>query len=502
SFALNPATKEKIPIWVADYVLMGYGTGAIMAVPAGDDRDREFAEKFNLPIVEITKVPEKPFGTPKTTYRMRDWLISRQRYWGCPIPIADDKNGNPHPIPEDQLPVMIPEVADFQPDHSGRSALAKATDWLKVDLLNEKTGQIETMTRETDTLDGYACSSWYLWRYASPHDSQHAWNPTAINYWEPLDIYCGGDHAVAHLLYIRFWCKFFADQGQLPFREPIQKLLYNGYINAPDGKKMSKSKGNVIDPLDVINDGYGADTLRTYEMFIGPYDQDAAWNPRSVGGVYRFLNRCWTLVFGDSDSSFEHNKENPRVFRDGLKGEQSMAGATRSALRANLSVVEKNTTGFSRAKKKLPESTNFMHRTIKKVTSDIERAAFNTAISTLMEYVNELYKVGATKDDLTTLAKLLKPFAPHLASEMLEQLSADDAWPSYNEKYLQNDTIEIVVQVNGKLRAKLQIPAEDLADEQKITDLALQDPNVQKFVPQKPQKTIYIQKAKLINLVA
>ena len=502
SYATNPATKEKIPIWVADYVLMGYGTGAIMAVPAGDDRDREFAEKFNLPIVEITKVPEKPFGTPKTTYRMRDWLISRQRYWGCPIPIAYDKNGNPHPIPEDQLPVMIPEVADFQPDHSGRSALAKATDWLKVDLLNEKTGQIETMTRETDTLDGYACSSWYLWRYASPHDSQHAWNPTAINYWEPLDIYCGGDHAVAHLLYIRFWCKFFADQGQLPFREPIQKLLYNGYINAPDGKKMSKSKGNVIDPLDVINDGYGADTLRTYEMFIGPYDQDAAWNPRSVGGVYRFLNRCWTLVFGDSDSSFEHNKENPRVFRDGLKGEQSMAGATRSALRANLSVVEKNTTGFSRAKKKLPESTNFMHRTIKKVTSDIERAAFNTAISTLMEYVNELYKVGATKDDLTTLAKLLKPFAPHLASEMLEQLSADDAWPSYNEKYLQNDTIEIVVQVNGKLRAKLQIPAEDLADEQKITDLALQDPNVQKFVPQKPQKTIYIQKAKLINLVA
>ncbi|MBQ3293754.1 leucine--tRNA ligase, partial [Candidatus Saccharibacteria bacterium] len=332
SYAVNPATKEKIPIWVADYVLMGYGTGAIMAVPAGDDRDREFAEKFNLPIVEITQVPDKPFGAPKPTYRMRDWLISRQRYWGCPIPIAYDKNGNPHPIPEDQLPVTIPEVADFKPDNTGHSALAKATDWLKVEIDGEE------MTRETDTLDGYACSSWYLWRYASPHCASAAWDEKAINYWEPLDVYCGGDHAVAHLLYVRFWCKFFADQGKLPFREPIQRLLYNGYINAPDGKKMSKSKGNVIDPLDVINDGYGADTLRTYEMFIGPYDQDAAWNPRSVGGVYRFLNRCWTLVF---EKKYDKKSKNLKL----------------------------------------------LNRTIKKVTDDIERAAFNTAISTLMEYV-------------------------------------------------------------------------------------------------------------------
>ena len=447
SYAVNPATKEKIPIWVADYVLMGYGTGAIMAVPAGDDRDREFAEKFNLPIVEITQVPEKPFGAPKTTYRMRDWLISRQRYWGCPIPIAYDKNGNPHPIPEDQLPVMIPEVADFKPDNTGHSALAKATDWLKVEIDGEE------MTRETDTLDGYACSSWYLWRYASPHCASAAWDEKAINYWEPLDVYCGGDHAVAHLLYVRFWCKFFADQGKLPFREPIQRLLYNGYINAPDGKKMSKSKGNVIDPLDVINDGYGADTLRTYEMFIGPYDQDAAWNPRSVGGVYRFLNRCWTLVF---EKKYDKKSKN----------------------------------------------LNLLNRTIKKVTDDIERAAFNTAISTLMEYVNELYKVGASEEDLVTLAKLLKPFAPHLASEMLEQLGADDTWPAYDEEYLQSDTVEIVVQVNGKLRAKLNVPADDINDQKKIEELALADPNVQKFVPEKPKKIVYIQKAKLINLVA
>ena len=446
AYAVNPATKEKIPVWVADYVLMGYGTGAIMAVPAGDERDREFAEKFDLPVVEIAKTPEKPFGTPKTTYRMRDWLISRQRYWGCPIPIAYDKDGNPHPIPEDQLPVMIPEVDDFKPDNSGHSALAKATDWLKVEIDGEE------MTRETDTLDGYACSSWYLWRYASPHDAAHAWHPEAVKYWEPLDVYCGGDHAVAHLLYIRFWCKFFADEGKLPFREPIVKLLYNGYINAPDGKKMSKSKGNVIDPLDVINDGYGADTLRTYEMFIGPYDQDAAWNPRSVGGVYRFLNRCWTLVF---------EKE-----------------------------IEKKS-----------KNLNLLHKTIKKVTEDIERAAFNTAISTLMEFVNELYKTGASEEDLTTLAKLLKPFAPHLASEMLEQLRADDAWPTYDEKQLVEELVEVVVQVNGKLRAKLAVPVEDLEDEEKVTEMALSDSNVRKFAAE-PKKTIYVKKAKLLNIVA
>ncbi len=446
AYAVNPATKEKIPVWVADYVLMGYGTGAIMAVPAGDERDREFAEKFDLPVVEIAKTPEKPFGTPKTTYRMRDWLISRQRYWGCPIPIAYDKDGNPHPIPEDQLPVMIPEVDDFKPDNSGHSALAKATDWLKVEIDGEE------MTRETDTLDGYACSSWYLWRYASPHDAAHAWHPEAVKYWEPLDVYCGGDHAVAHLLYIRFWCKFFADEGKLPFREPIVKLLYNGYINAPDGKKMSKSKGNVIDPLDVINDGYGADTLRTYEMFIGPYDQDAAWNPRSVGGVYRFLNRCWTLVF---------EKE-----------------------------IEKKS-----------KNLNLLHKTIKKVTEDIERAAFNTAISTLMEFVNELYKTGASDEDLVTLAKLLKPFAPHLASEMLEQLRADDAWPTYDEKQLVEGLVEVVVQVNGKLRAKLAVPVEDLEDEEKVTEMALSDSNVRKFAAE-PKKTIYVKKAKLLNIVA
>lgn len=494
SYAINPGTGEKIPIWVSDYVLMGYGEGAIMAVPAHDERDFEFAKKFDLPVKKVIEKPESStdddacyhgegelinsghfdgtrtedareqivawlgeqgIGKQKVTYRMRDWLISRQRYWGCPIPIAYDEDGNEYPIPEDQLPVMIPEVEDYKPDNTGRSALAKATDWLtfEMEVKDQKTGKMvkKTLTRETDTLDGYACSSWYLWRYVSAHDDKAAWNQDAIKYWAPTDIYVGADHAVAHLLYIRFWCKFFADQGLLPFREPVKTLLYNGYINAPDGKKMSKSKGNVIDPLDVIDQGYGADTLRTYEMFIGPYDMDAAWDPKSVGGVYRFLNRCWSLCFTNETKAVKNE-----VIRN---------------------------------------------KTIKKVTDDIHKHNFNTAVSAMMEYVNELYKVGATKDDLITLAKLLKPFAPHLACEMLEKLDSDDIWPIWDEKYLVSDTVELVVQVNGKLRAKLEISVDDLEDQEKIEKLALAEKNVQNFTKDGIKKVIFVKKAKLLNLV-
>lgn len=491
SDAINPATGEKIPIWVADYVLSGYGTGAIMAVPAHDERDFEFAEKFGLPVKVVVEKPEnstdddkcyhgegilvnsaqfndtrsedareqivawleeRGLGRKKVTYKMRDWLISRQRYWGCPIPIAYDKDGNAHPIPEDQLPVMHPEVKDYQPDESGRSPLAKAKDWLKVTINGED------MTRETDTLDGYACSSWYLWRYVSPHDNEAAWDPEAIKYWAPTDIYCGGDHAVAHLLYVRFWCKFFADQGYLPFREPVKKLLYNGYINAPDGKKMSKSKGNVIDPLEVIDSGYGADTLRTYEMFIGPYDQDAAWNTEAIGGVYRFLNRCWTLCIGE------------------ITGAEANQQPSTQALR---------------------------HKTIKKVTEDIHRYSFNTAVAALMEYVNELYKLGATEDDKVALAKMIKPFAPHLGSELLERLGSDDEWPRWDNTYLADAEVELVVQVNGRLRARIMIDADLISDEEKLKELALAEENVRRFTGGKEIRKIIIPKgAKLINIVA
>ena len=379
---------------------------------------------------------------------MRDWLISRQRYWGCPIPIAYDKNGEPHAIPEEQLPVVLPEVSDFRPDKTGRSALAKAKDWQKVTIDGEE------MTRETDTLDGYACSSWYLWRYASPHDKNAAWDQEAIKYWEPLDIYCGGDHAVAHLLYVRFWCKFFADEGYLPFREPVKKLLYNGYINAPDGKKMSKSKGNVIDPLDVIDSGYGADTLRTYELFIGPYNEDAAWSTTAIGGVYRFLNRCFNLAFNQSERLPSDN-----------------------------------------------QTAQIRHKTIKKVTQDIESNNFNTAVAALMEYVNDLYKIGVHKTDIVVLAKLLKPFAPHLASEILESEQENDTWPTYDEKMLVSDSVQLIVQVNGKVRAKLEIAATDLQDEEKIKGLALAEENVKKYLSGEPKKIIIPKGAKLINIV-
>ncbi len=495
AYAINPLTGAEMPIWVADYVLAGYGEGAVMAVPAHDERDYDFANKFDLPIKTVIEKPEtsdddskcyhgegilvnsgdfngkksedareeinaflehQGIGEAKSTYHMRDWLISRQRYWGCPIPIAYDKNGKPHAIPEDQLPVIIPEVEDYKPDNTGRSALAKCKDWLKVNVYNEDTGEVEEMTRETDTLDGYACSSWYLWRYVSPHDDEHAWNPEAIKYWAPTDVYVGADHAVAHLLYVRFWCKFFADEGFLPFREPIKKLIYHGYINAPDGKKMSKSKGNVIDPLDVINDGYGADTLRTYEMFIGPVELDAAWDPRSVGGVYRFLNRCWTLCF--SKDAKQADAKDTAVVR---------------------------------------------HKTIKKVTDDIYKCNFNTAVAALMEYVNELYKIGVSEEDLINLAKMLKPFAPHLACEMLEKLEiTDDEWPVWDEKHLVADTAEVIVQVNGKLRAKLEVSADDLEDEEKIKSLALAEEKVQKNLSGEPKKVIYVKRAKIINIVA
>ena len=486
SYAINPLNGKKLPIWVADYVLSGYGTGAIMAVPAHDERDFEFAQKFDLEIIKVIEKPEntdddsacyhgegelvnsgdfnglqsaearekivkwlkkEKIGDKKVTYRMRDWLISRQRYWGCPIPIAYDKNGKAHAIPEDQLPVMLPKIDDYKPDSSGRSALAKSEEFMNVTINGEK------MTRETDTLDGYACSSWYLWRYTDPHNAKEAWSKEKVNYWAPTDVYCGGDHAVAHLLYVRFWCKFFADEGFLDFREPVKRLLYNGYINAPDGKKMSKSKGNVIDPLDVINSGYGADTLRTYELFIGPYDQDAAWSTEAIGGVYRFLNRCYTLTF---DKEYIQND-------------------------ANLVIRNK---------------------TIKKVTEDLHRNYFNTAVAAMMEFVNELYKTGASAEDLVALARLLKPFAPHLACEMLEKLDADDSWPKWDESALVANEVEMVVQVNGKLRARIMIAADDAENQAKMEELALADSRVKAFADGKTIiKKIVIPKNRLVNIV-
>ena len=502
SYAINLANGKKIPIWVSDYVLGGYGEGAVMAVPAHDERDFEFAKKFDLDIIKVVEKPENMadddscyhgegvmvnsgefngqksedvreqilgwleesgIGRSKTTYKMRDWLISRQRYWGCPIPIAYDKDGKEHLIPEDQLPVILPALSDFKPDDSGKSALAKSEEFITVEINGEK------MTRETDTMDGYACSSWYLLRYADPRNSKQAWDPELVNYWTPVDYYVGGDHAVAHLLYIRFWTHVFRDLELTNFAEPVKKLLYHGYINAEDGSKMSKSKGNTIDPLEVIDQGYGADSLRTYEMFIAPYEVDASWDSRGIAGVYRFLNRVWVLVqeFIESEKSAE------------------------------------NLSNFAEVQK-------IQHKTIKKVTEDFHRESLNTAVAALMEFVNDLYKLkleGFSNDwqfILEDLLKMLVPFAPHISSELWQQLGNNDfieksGWPKWNEELLKTDEIQIIVQVNGKLRGKIKVSANSEKDE--ILAIARAEDNVSKFLQDKEiLKEIFIPN-KLINFV-
>ena len=502
SYAINPATGQKIPIWIADYVLGGYGTGAVMGVPAHDDRDFAFAEKFELPVIEVIERPEDDIdtdtcyhgegvlvnsgafdgtrsedareqivawleqegkGKSQITYKMRDWLISRQRYWGAPIPIIYCPEHGAVPVPESDLPVLLPDVDDFQPRGDGRSVLAAQEDWVQT------TCPVcgSPARRETDTMDGYACSSWYLLRYTDPHNTQQAWAPDRANYWAPLDMYVGGDHATAHLLYVRFWTHVFRELGLTDFAEPVKKLVYHGLIQAEDGRKMSKSLGNVVDPLEVINAGYGADALRTFELFLGPINENSSWNSRGIAGVYRFLNRLWTLVqeFDDSDK-----------------------------------------TGKSDTQK----LDTIINSTTKKVTDDIHRLSFNTAIAALMECVNDLYKLkvaGYSEDwrpHLKTLVQLVQPFAPHMAAELWQQLGETSqldfaAWPVWDNAKIASDSLLIIVQVNGKLRAKLEVAAD--ASEEQIKDLALADANVQKFVPAEPKKIIYV-KGKLVNIVA
>ena len=509
SYVINPATGARMPIWVADYVLAGYGEGAIMAVPAHDQRDYDFAKKYDLPIIKVIDPTDdvddddvidfysgegklinsgdfdgiptsdareqivawlegQGIGHSKVTYKMRDWLISRQRYWGAPIPIIHCPHCGNVAVPEEDLPVMLPDIDDYLPSGDGQSPLAKVESW--VNTTCPQCGR--PAKRETDTMDGYACSSWYLWRYTDAHDDKQAWDPAKVNYWAPLDFYVGGDHAVAHLLYVRFWAKFFAEHGYLNFTEPVKRLLYNGYINAPDGHKMSKSKGNVIDPLDVIDSGYGADTLRTYEMFIGPYELDAAWSTGGIAGVYRFLNRCWNLV---------------QEFLDDQR---------RAKLDSDTQL----------------ELLKVQHTAIKKVTNDLYNAQFNTAVSALMEYLNGLSKLKEHGFDdkmwrqaLGDLCQLLAPFAPHIANEMYAEMNGEDSrldnieWPKYDEKYLTTDTIKIAIQVNGKLRGDIEV-AKD-AEQNDVEQLALDQPNVARFTDGKQVvKKIYVP-GKILNIV-
>lgn len=500
SYAINPVSGARVPIWVADYVLGGYGTGAVMAVPAHDERDNAFAEKFNLPIIDVIEAPvegevkiyhgegtlinsgdfdgiatsdaretivawleEKELGHAQTTYKMRDWLISRQRYWGAPIPIIHCAEHGAVAVPEDQLPVVLPVIEDFAPKGDGKSALARATDWVNT-TCPECGGPA---LRETDTMDGYACSSWYLLRYGDPHNAEQAWDPETINYWNPLDFYVGGDHAVAHLLYVRFWTHVFHDMGLIDFKEPVKKLVYHGYINAEDGTKMSKSKGNVIDPLDVIDQGYGADALRTYLMFMGPLELDAAWDSRGIAGVYRFLNRIWTL-----SQEFQAAEKNVTKNDDAIR------------------VIQ--------------------HKTIRKVTDDLRRLSFNTSISALMEYVNELYKFKVDgfseevwHEALIALVQLVAPIAPHIADELYSQLGGEGlvqnaTWPVWDEALIVEDTISIAIQVNGKLRGEITINKNENDDV--VKSQALEHENVVKFLTGEPKKVIYVA-GRLVSIV-
>ena len=516
-YAINPINGEKIPIWIADYVLVGYGTGAIMAVPGEDQRDFEFAEKYNLPVVFTTKqqefisyqdikqdrqafelansgdfngldfetgrreimnrLIELSAGKAEIQYKIRDWLISRQRYWGAPIPIIHCEECGTVAVPEKDLPVELPKVENFQPTGDTVSVLAGVEDWVNVDCPTP--GCDAPAKRETDTMDGYACSSWYMHRYTDANNADMAWDPEKVNYWFPVDFYFGGDHAVSHLLYFRFWNHFFVDQGWVKKEalEPVKKLVFNGYINAEDGRKMSKSLGNVVDPMEVINSGYGADALRMFELFIGPYDQDVAWNTNGVPGTFRFLNRVWALVqeFGEEVTDLQaNNEENDR----------------KTALKVAT------------------------HKTIKKVTEDIENLKFNTAIAACMELVNTLNKQReelsfsdaplAWKESLSQLLQLLAPFAPHMCEELWEDMGYDTSihvsgWPEYDSELVTEELLTIVVQVNGKVRANIEATTDEAMTD--IVSRAKADGSVAKYLAEAEiVKTIEVPH-KLVNFV-
>lgn len=656
SYAVNPVNDTRVPIWVADYVLGGYGTGAIMAVPAHDERDYEFAKEFNLDIIpvvardfgapledavevtgsvviaydkaadkwlgfktdkglwlsgggsegdetfeetairelaeetgfreydevitlgapvysyyfnDVKKVNKRSYGqgflfyvnpakqgeaareahetyeqgwydydelvqgiqqlgggvehwlemlarakavvsgtyeeecfhgdgvlinsgsfdgvpsaearelivqhlkregkaAEKVNYKMRDWLISRQRYWGAPIPIIHCDKDGAVAVPESDLPVLLPEVEDYAPpkddNRDGKSVLAAQIDW--VNTTCPTCGG--PAKRETDTMDGYACSSWYLLRFTDPKNTEAAWTPEKADYWTPVDMYVGGDHAVAHLLYVRFWSHVFYDMKLVPTKEPVKKLVYHGLIQAEDGRKMSKSLGNVVDPLEVIDQGYGADALRTFELFLGPINENSSWSSRGIAGVYRFLNRYWTLVqeFMESDKT---------------------------------------------ARTHTRELESLTHAVIKKVTDDMNRLSFNTAIAALMEYVNDLYKLkvdGFSREwqgSLEALIALVQPFAPHMSAELWQQLGHEtqldfEVWPAYDEAKIVQDVLTLAVQVNGKVRAEIVV-AHD-ADQEAIESMALAHERIQEFLgDQTPRRVIYVP-GRLVNIVA
>ena len=480
--AINPVSGEEISVWIADYVLASYGTGAIMAVPAHDERDFAFEETFALPVkqvVEGDKLPitaygkavnsdflnglstedakeniiahleEKGTGKRKVQYKLRDWSVSRQRFWGAPVPMLYDEKGELHPVPFEDLPVTLPSDVDFKP--TGQSPLTYSEEFQAG--VEEKYGK--GWKREVDTLDTFMCSSWYFFRYLDPHNENEFASPEALKKWMPVDFYLGGEeHVNGHLLYSRFFTKILFDAGYIDFDEPFKVNRHQGLILGSDSRKMSKRWGNVINPTDVI-DEYGADTLRIYEMFMGPLEQTKPWNDNGVKGVRRFLERTWRL-------------------REKIGGEST------------------------------EEAKRQLHKTIKKVKEDCANLQFNTAVAAMMELVNAYTKEDTmSKEDFALFVLILSPFAPHMANELWEMLGNSDldaqAWPAHDESLLVADTIEIVVQVNGKVRAKLTVDPN--ISKEDIEKLALEQENVQKFLEGKaPKKIIYVP-GKLVSVV-
>ena len=490
--AINPVTNEEIPIFISDYVLISYGTGAIMAVPAHDTRDWEFAKKFDLPIVEvvaggnveeeaftdcatgimvnsgflnglsvdqaketITKwLEERQLGKLKVNYKLRDWVFSRQRYWGEPIPIVVCDKCGYVPLPESELPLLLPKVDSYEPTDNGESPLAKMTDWVNTTCPKCKGKAV----RETDTMPQWAGSSWYFLRYCDPHNDKELASKEALEYWGPVDWYNGGmEHTTLHLLYSRFWHKFLYDIGVVPTAEPYAKRTSHGMILGENGEKMSKSRGNVVNPDDIVRD-YGADTMRLYEMFIGDFEKAAPWSSASIKGCKRFLDRIWALT-------------------DILTDEKGYSSKLESAF----------------------------HKAIKKVGEDIEGLKMNTAIATLMALLNDIASVGKiTRDEFKTFIILLNPFAPHITEELwtacgYEGMLNQTKWPSYDETKCVESTVEIVAQINGKIRGRFNV-AVDISSEDAIA-LVKEDANIASEIAGKTIiKELYVPK-KLVNIV-
>jgi leucyl-tRNA synthetase len=499
AYCVNPANGEQIPVWVADYVMMGYGTGAIMAVPGQDERDWEFAEAFGLPIIRTVQPPadfegmaftgdgpainsdfldglgvgeakarmidwlvDKGLGERKVNYKLRDWLFSRQRYWGEPFPLLKLADGTVRVLEPDELPLTLPEVEEYRPSGSGEGPLATIDEWIHT--TDPVSGQ--AATRESNTMPQWAGSCWYYLRYIDPRNTEAAWDKAKEDYWMPVDLYLGGtEHAVLHLLYARFWHKVLFDLGLVSTKEPFQALRNQGMILGENGEKMSKSRGNVVNPDDVIRD-HGADALRMYLMFLGPLDRDKPWNTKGIEGVRRFLDRVWRLYCDN-----ETDELLPSV-QDVAPDEASL---------------------------------RVLHRCIADVTERTEQLLFNTAISAMMVFVNEMNQQEVRpRAVLEQFVLMLAPYAPHLAEELWRKLGHEGtltyaAWPALDEQYLVEDLVTYVVQVNGKVRDQLSMPAG--SDEATVREAALASEKVQKWLQGKEIRKIIFVQDKILGIV-